>query len=116
MAVMHELLLTTNGWHIALVAGSLAALLTLQFAYFNRPSTRLRSGQSVAMLFVQACLIYLPMLPLQRDWVSWPSLLMGCALLVLPPVAGWLSSPRTPASTSGSSTSQGRPAKTPSTR
>ncbi|WP_206795136.1 sensor histidine kinase [Amycolatopsis sp. MtRt-6] len=90
MAVVHELLLTTNGWHIALVAGSLAALLTLQFAYFNRPSTRLRSGQSIAMLFVQACLIYLPMLPLQRDWVSWPSLLMGCALLVLPPVAGWL--------------------------
>ncbi|RSM38813.1 histidine kinase [Amycolatopsis balhimycina DSM 5908] len=89
-AFVHELLLTTDGWHIALVAGSLVALLTLQFAYFNRPSTRLRSGQSVAMLFVQACLIYLPMLPLQGDWVSMPSLLMGCALLVLPPVAGWL--------------------------
>ncbi|GAB3159645.1 histidine kinase [Amycolatopsis stemonae] len=89
-AVLHELLLTTNAWHIALVAGSVAALLTLQFAYFNRPTTRLRSGQSIAMLFVQACLIYLPLLPLQHDWVSMPSLLMGCGLLVLPPVAGWL--------------------------
>ncbi|WP_410642153.1 sensor histidine kinase [Amycolatopsis sp. lyj-346] len=90
MAVLHELLLTTNLWHIAMVVGSVAALLTLQFAYFNRPTTRLRSGQSIAMLFVQACLIYLPLLPLQHDWVSMPSLLMGCGLLVLPPVAGWL--------------------------
>ncbi|MEV6647266.1 histidine kinase [Amycolatopsis sp. NPDC051371] len=89
-AVLHELLLTTNPWHIALVIGSVAALLTLQFAYFNRPGTRLRSGQSIAMLFVQACLIYLPLLPLQHDWVSLPSLLMGCGLLVLPPIAGWL--------------------------
>ncbi|MCR6483543.1 histidine kinase [Amycolatopsis sp. OK19-0408] len=89
-AVLHELLLSTNPWHIALVTGSVAALLTLQFAYFNRPATRLRSGQSVAMLFVQACLIYLPLLPLQHDWVSLPSLLMGCGLLVLPPAAGWL--------------------------
>ncbi|HEY3467306.1 MAG TPA: histidine kinase [Amycolatopsis sp.] len=89
-AVLHELLLTTNPWHIALVAGSAVALLTLQFAYFNRPTTRLRSGQSIAMLFVQACLIYLPLLPLQHDWVSMPSLLMGCCLLVLPPAAGWL--------------------------
>ena len=89
-AVLHELLLTSNPWHIALVTGSVAALMTLQFAYFNRPATRLRSAQSVAMLFVQACLIYLPLLPLQHDWVSLPSLLMGCGLLVLPPVAGWL--------------------------
>jgi len=90
LAVLHELLLTTDVWHIAVVVGSVAALLTLQFAYFNRPTTRLRSGQSLAMLFVQACLIYLPLLPLQHDWVSMPSLLMGCGLLVLPPVAGWL--------------------------
>ncbi|QKV75141.1 histidine kinase [Amycolatopsis sp. Hca4] len=89
-AVLHVLLLTTNVWHIAMVVGSVAALLTLQFAYFNRPTTRLRSGQSIAMLFVQACLIYLPLLPLQHDWVSLPPLLMGCGLLVLPPVAGWL--------------------------
>jgi signal transduction histidine kinase len=89
-AVLHELLLTSNPWHIALVTGSVGALMTLQFAYFNRPATRLRSAQSVAMLFVQACLIYLPLLPLQHDWVSLPSLLMGCGLLVLPPAAGWL--------------------------
>ncbi|MEU4253945.1 histidine kinase [Amycolatopsis sp. NPDC026612] len=88
-ATVHILQLTDQVWHVALVVGSIAALLTLQFSYFNRPTTRLRSAQSYGMLFVQACLTYLPLLPLGGNWVSLPGLLIGSALLVLPPVLGW---------------------------
>jgi signal transduction histidine kinase len=89
-AVVHLLQLTTEPWRIVLVVGSVAALLTLQFSYFNRPSTVLRTAQSYAMLFIQACLIYLPLLALGDDWVSVLGLLIGSALLVMPPAAGWL--------------------------
>ncbi len=88
-ATAHLLQLTPRPWEIALVLGSIVALLALQFSYFNRPSTQLRSAQSYGMLLVQACLIYLPLLPLGANWVSLPGLLIGSALLVLPPVAGW---------------------------
>ncbi|ADJ48603.1 two-component system histidine kinase [Amycolatopsis mediterranei S699] len=88
-ATVHLLQVTTRAWEVALVVGSIAALLALQFSYFNRPSTPLRSAQSYGMLFVQVCLIYLPLLPLGPHWVSVPGLLIGSALLVLPPVAGW---------------------------
>ncbi|HET6707388.1 sensor histidine kinase [Amycolatopsis sp.] len=89
-ATLHVLELTVQPWQVALVVGSIVALLALQFSYFNRPSTQLRSAQSYGMLFVQACLIYLPLLPLGPNWVSLPGLLIGSALLVLPPVAGWV--------------------------
>jgi signal transduction histidine kinase len=89
-ATVHLLQLTQQVWQVALGVGCIAPLLALQFAYFNRPSAQLRSAQSYAMLFVQACLTYLPLLPLGRDWVSVPGLLIGSALLVLPPFAGWL--------------------------
>ncbi|WIX84544.1 histidine kinase [Amycolatopsis sp. DG1A-15b] len=87
--ILHLLLITTEAWEIALVTGSILGLLVLQFSYFDRPTMRLRSAQSYGMLFVQACLIYLPLLPLQQHWVSLPSLLIGSALLVMPPAAGW---------------------------
>jgi signal transduction histidine kinase len=89
-ATVHLLQLTTRAWDVALVVGSIAALLALQFSYFNRPSTQLRSAQSYGMLFVQACLTYLPLLALGPNWVSLPGLLIGSALVVLPPVAGWV--------------------------
>ncbi len=77
-------------WQLALAVGNLAALLVLQLTYFNRPTTKLRSAQSYGVLFVQACLIYLPAIPLQHAWATTPGLVAGCALLVLPPAAGWL--------------------------
>ncbi|MGW3959617.1 sensor histidine kinase [Amycolatopsis sp. NPDC005003] len=89
-ATVHVLDLTTRPWEVVLVVGSIVALLALQFSYFNRPTTHLRSAQSYGMLFVQACLTYLPLLPLGPHWVSVPGLLIGSALLVLPPVAGWI--------------------------
>ncbi|WP_410589881.1 sensor histidine kinase [Amycolatopsis sp. lyj-23] len=89
VAVVHAMLITTAAWEIALNAGAVVGLLVLQFSYFDRPTTRLRSAQSYGMLFVQACLIYLPLLALQDHWVSMPALLIGSALLVMPPAAGW---------------------------
>ncbi|WP_370966726.1 sensor histidine kinase [Amycolatopsis sp. cg9] len=88
-ATVHVLQLTTQAWQVALVVGCVVALLALQFSYFNRPLTQLRSVQSYGMLFVQICLTYLPLLPLGANWVSVPGLLIGTGLLVLPPVAGW---------------------------
>ncbi|HEX3592806.1 MAG TPA: histidine kinase [Pseudonocardiaceae bacterium] len=88
--ILHLAMLTSDVW--TNVSGDLylIALLVLQLAYFGRPSTRLRSAQGYALLFVQACLIYLPMLQLRENWVSLPGLLGGNALLALPAVGGGL--------------------------
>ncbi|MFC3448607.1 sensor histidine kinase [Amycolatopsis speibonae] len=88
-AMARAFMLTEDGWSLALIAGYLTALITLQLSYFARPNLRLRSRQTYALLFVQACLIFLPLIPLGHTWVSLPSLFAGTALLVLPPLAGW---------------------------
>ncbi|MFI9455434.1 sensor histidine kinase [Amycolatopsis sp. NPDC052450] len=88
-AMARAFMLTDDGWSLLLIAGYLTALTTLQLSYFARPNVRLRSRQSYALLFVQACLIFLPLIPLGHAWVSLPSLFAGTALLVLPPLAGW---------------------------
>ncbi|WP_083255139.1 sensor histidine kinase [Amycolatopsis orientalis] len=88
-AMTRAFMLTDDGWYLTLIAGYLTALITLQLSYFARPNVRLRSRQSYALLFVQACLIFLPLIPLGNAWVSLPSLFAGTALLVLPPLAGW---------------------------
>jgi signal transduction histidine kinase len=88
-AVIHLFYLTNDAWKLTYSIGYLAALLVLQLAYFSRVSTRLGSTQSYALLFVQACLIYLPLLQVGSAWVSLPGFLGGSALLVLRPVLGW---------------------------
>ncbi|RSN63591.1 histidine kinase [Amycolatopsis sp. WAC 04182] len=88
-AMTRAFMLTDDIWSIALIAGYLTASITLQLSYFARPNVRLRSRQSYALLFVQGCLIFLPLIPLGNAWVSMPSLFAGTALLVLPPLAGW---------------------------
>ncbi|HEV7979586.1 MAG TPA: histidine kinase [Amycolatopsis sp.] len=88
-ALLHLLYLTEEFWHVALSAGYLAALLVLQLSYFSRPSAKIRSRQGYGLLFVQACLIYLPLIQLKENWISLPGLLAGSALLVLRPAAGW---------------------------
>ncbi len=74
---------------IVLAVGSLLALLVLQFFYFCRPSTDLRSPMAYGMLAVQAALVYLPFFVLGQGWVSQPSFLAGSMLLVLGPRVGW---------------------------
>jgi signal transduction histidine kinase len=88
-AGVHLLSLTSSSWQIVAGLGYIAALLVLQLAFFGRPGTRLRSPQGYALLFVQACLIYLPLLQLGPAWVSLPGFLAGAALIALVPIAGW---------------------------
>jgi signal transduction histidine kinase len=88
-SVVYEVSLTSGVWEAVFGIGPLLALLVLQLSYFNRPTTRLRSPQSYGLLFVQACLVYLPVIPLRHHWATMPGLLVGCALLVMPPPLGW---------------------------
>ncbi len=88
-ACFHLLALTHNVGDVVSGVGYLAALLALQLAYANRLHSLQRSVQGYALLFVQACLTYLPMVELGNAWVSMPGLLVGCALVVLPRPLGW---------------------------
>ncbi|HEX5406777.1 MAG TPA: histidine kinase [Pseudonocardiaceae bacterium] len=90
LAMIHLVMLDNDFWTDAAGIGYLAALLALQLAYFGRSTTRLRTPQGYALLFVQGCLIFLPLLQQGTNWVSLPGWLGGNALLVLPPVAGWV--------------------------
>ncbi len=89
VAVVHLMQETTDPVKRASGIGFLAALLILQLAYFNRVSSRPRSGLSYALLFVQAALIYLPLIQLGPAWISQPGFLAGSALLMLSPLLGW---------------------------
>lgn len=89
VATMHMLYLTSDPWKIASNVACLLALLVLQLAFISRTNTRLRPMQSYALLFVQACLIYLPLVQLGKSWISEPGLLAGSALLLLAPAMGW---------------------------
>lgn len=89
-AGVRAFMLISDPWQIVLTLGYLGALTALQLAYFARPNIRLRSRLSYSLLFVQACLIFLPLIPMGAAWVSLPSLFAGTALLVLPPAAGWV--------------------------
>jgi signal transduction histidine kinase len=88
-ADVHLLVQTTDLVKRASGIGFLTALLVLQLAYFNRVSSRPRSGLSYALLVVQAALIYLPLIQLGPAWISQPGFLAGSALLMLPPLLGW---------------------------
>jgi len=87
-AIIH-LGVVVTGWQFASGAGYVIALLALQLGYFSRASVRLHSTLSYVLLFVQACLIYLPLIQLGKNWVSLPGWLGASALMVLRPTAGW---------------------------
>jgi two-component system sensor histidine kinase DesK len=74
---------------ITLAVACLAGLLALQYFYFCRPDTDLRSRQAYGMLVAQACLAYLPLFLFGQAWNSQPAFLAGSVLLVLPLPAAW---------------------------
>jgi signal transduction histidine kinase len=74
---------------IALAVACLGGLLALQYFYFGRPSTNLRSLQAYAVLVVQAVLAYLPFIVFGQSWIGIPSFLAGGVLLVLPLALAW---------------------------
>ncbi|HEY3609921.1 MAG TPA: histidine kinase [Pseudonocardiaceae bacterium] len=89
VAVVHMMMLTTDPVKRASGIGFMVALVILQLAYFNRVSSRPRSGLTYALLFVQAALIYLPLIQLGPAWISQPGFLAGTAPLLLSPLLGW---------------------------
>lgn len=76
--------LTKDTVAIAFGIGYLLGVLHIQLAYFSRPSTRLRSLPSYAMLVLQAGLVLLP-LSFGLPWLALPGFLAGNVLMVLRP-------------------------------
>jgi signal transduction histidine kinase len=89
-AVLHLLMLTSDIGATTLGTAYLLAVLALQLGYFSRSTTPRRVPLGYALLIVQACLVFLPLLQLGKSWVSVPGWVGGNALLVAPPVGGWL--------------------------
>lgn len=89
IALLYVLASGKSTAEIALAVACLGGLLTLQYFYFGRPSTNLRSAQAYAMLAVQAGLAYLPFYVFGQSWVAIPSFLAGSVLLVLPLALAW---------------------------
>jgi signal transduction histidine kinase len=87
-AVIHLLYLAQDFWQLTVGIGNMAALLALQLSYFTWAGSRLQGIQRYGLLFVQACLTFLPLLQLHGNWVSLPGLLAGTALLILRPAPG----------------------------
>jgi signal transduction histidine kinase len=81
---------TTGTWQFWGSIGAMLALLGIQLLYFGRPDVRLHSPTSYALLPVQAALVYLPCLVYGVSGQVLTGFLAGSALLVLPPVRGWL--------------------------
>jgi signal transduction histidine kinase len=67
-----------------LSVGYLAALFVVQLFYFSQPRANRRASATYAVLAVQACLVFLPLIQFGRPWVGMPALLAGTVLLVLP--------------------------------
>lgn len=68
----------------------LIVLLSIQILWTSRRAAELSPLLRYTALFVQACLVYLPLLQFRENWVSMPGFLAGSALLVLPPLYGWI--------------------------
>jgi signal transduction histidine kinase len=81
--------LHTQLFQYAVSIGYLLIMLSIQLFYLSRPTTRLQSPTSYALLLVQACLVHLPALQFGVGWQPLAGFLAGSALLVLPPVLGW---------------------------
>src|SRR2546421_606828 len=64
--------------------GYLIVLFLVQLFYFSRPTVNRQSSATYAVLAVQACLVFLPLLQFGSSWAAMPALLAGSVLLVLP--------------------------------
>lgn len=89
IGLLHVLESEPTFWRLILGLLGTGSLLTIQLLYFSRPSSRLRSPFSYAMLGAQALLGYLPLLPFGQAWINMPGFLAGSVLLVLPRPHAW---------------------------
>lgn len=89
VALLYILQADKSAGEVALAVACLSGLLVLQYFYFGRPSTNLRSSLAYVMLAAQALLAYLPLDVFGQGWVSQPSFLAGSVLLVFPLPVAW---------------------------
>nr|CEL20518.1 sensor histidine kinase [Kibdelosporangium sp. MJ126-NF4]CTQ97742.1 sensor histidine kinase [Kibdelosporangium sp. MJ126-NF4] len=68
----------------------LIVLLSIQVFWTSRRARELSPLLRYLALFVQACLVYLPLLQFKESWVGLPGFLAGSALVVLSPPYSWI--------------------------
>jgi two-component system, NarL family, sensor histidine kinase DesK len=93
IAVLAFVRVLTSGVGLAGAALStlyLIVLLSIQVLWTSQRAAELSPALRYTALFVQACLVYLPLLQFRESWVGLPGFLAGSALLVLPPPYGWI--------------------------
>jgi two-component system sensor histidine kinase DesK len=90
ISFLHVLLLPglTVG-EVVLSSVCIAALLLMQLRWYARDNGRLRAPVGYAVLGVQACLVYLPILLFGQAWVSMPGFLAGSVLMVWRSTLAW---------------------------
>ncbi|MFI7679411.1 sensor histidine kinase [Actinophytocola sp. NPDC049390] len=91
LGFLHVLFLDVGPGEVLLSFGCIAVLLLVQLRWYSRASTRRRSPISYGILAAQAALVYLPILIFGQAWVGMSGFLAGSVLLLLRPVAGWVS-------------------------
>ncbi len=87
---LHVLLLPNVGVGAVVLSGvCIIALMLVQLLWYAGDSGRLRSPLGHAVLGVQACVAYLPILVFGPAWVGMPGFLAGSVLLVLRAAVAW---------------------------
>lgn len=76
--------------HIAPAILCLAVMLVLQIGLFNNPAADLRSRRAYVALAIQTVMALAPLALYGGGWTGLQGFLVGDALLVLRPLAGWL--------------------------
>jgi two-component system sensor histidine kinase DesK len=91
LGFLHVLFLDVGPGEVLLSFGCIVVLLLVQLRWYSRAGTRRRSLTGYGVLATQAALVYLPILVFGQAWVGMSGFLAGSVLLVLRPVAGWVS-------------------------
>ncbi|MEC3976948.1 sensor histidine kinase [Amycolatopsis sp. H20-H5] len=89
IGVLHVAAAGSSFWGVIVGLLAAGALLGIQLLYFTRPTVELRSPRGYALLAIQACLVYLPLLPFGQAWIPLAGFLAGSMLLVLPSPLSW---------------------------
>ena len=91
LGFLHVLFLDVGLGEVLLSFGCIVILLTVQLRWYSRVAESRRSLLGYGVLAGQAALVYLPILIFGQAWVGMSGFLAGSVLLVLRPVAGWVS-------------------------
>ncbi len=91
LGFVHVLFLDMGPGEVTLSFGCIVILLLMQLQWYGRAAARLRSPFGAGVLAAQSLLVYLPILIFGQAWVGMPGFLAGSVLLVLRPVAAWVS-------------------------